>query len=138
MDIDLELDDALDTPSIPAPASGQVAASSALPALLDALPTAQSYSQAVLDANRPLFFPVTLSSGADDRLHTGWRSKAPLDFIILAHERGWAEGFHRTDSAEDIKKRWENCKVDLTREWKRRHREAVKSARRRGGLGAQD
>jgi len=31
-------------------------------------------------------------------------------------------------------KRWEEAKGDLTRDWKRRHREAVKSRRRRGGV----
>ena len=42
-------------------------------------------------------------------------------------------GFYRTENGEEIVKRWEEVKGDLTRDWKKRHREAVKSRRRRGG-----
>ena len=38
------------------------------------------------------------------------------------------------EAIEKIKKeRWESQKLELTRDWKRRHREALKSLKRRGG-----
>ncbi|KAJ2965198.1 hypothetical protein NUW54_g14199 [Trametes sanguinea] len=45
----------------------------------------------------------------------------------------WRTWFFRTDSPEAIKQRWEESKGELTAGWKRRHREAIKSRRRRGG-----
>ncbi|KAI9440989.1 hypothetical protein H4582DRAFT_1940792 [Lactarius indigo] len=42
-------------------------------------------------------------------------------------------GFVRTEDEAQIRARWEAARGELTREWKRRHREAVKSRRRRGG-----
>ncbi|KAH9971017.1 hypothetical protein BGW80DRAFT_1325148 [Lactifluus volemus] len=61
---------------------------------------------------------------------------ATLPFFFL-HERGKATavGFTRTESEEQIRMRWEGARGELTREWKRRHREAVKSRRRRHGHG---
>jgi hypothetical protein len=41
--------------------------------------------------------------------------------------------FGRADDEAQIRARWEAARGELTREWKRRHREAVKSRRRRGG-----
>ena len=41
--------------------------------------------------------------------------------------------FTRTEEEEDICVRWEAARGELTREWKCRHREAVKSRRKRGG-----
>ncbi|KAJ7597219.1 hypothetical protein C8J56DRAFT_817604 [Mycena floridula] len=41
--------------------------------------------------------------------------------------------FRRVDSEEQIKKRWEDSKVELTKGWKKRWREAGKVRRRRGG-----
>ena len=41
--------------------------------------------------------------------------------------------FARTEDEAVIRARWEAARGELTREWKRRHREAVKSRRRRGG-----
>ena len=59
---------------------------------------------------------------------------ATLPFFFL-HERGRAAvvRFARTESEEQIRMRWEAARGELTREWKRRHREAVKSRRRRRG-----
>ena len=39
----------------------------------------------------------------------------------------------RTESEAEARARWDADKLGLTREWKRRAREAGKSARRRGG-----
>lgn len=38
-----------------------------------------------------------------------------------------------TLSSDDIKKEWEDNKVNLTKDWKQRHREALKR-KRRGGV----
>ena len=51
----------------------------------------------------------------------------------IAREKGWDRVFYRQDGEEEIRQRWEKAKVELTKEWKRRHREGVKSVRRRGG-----
>lgn len=56
------------------------------------------------------------------------------DTLDVAREKGWDwRGFCRTQTTEEIKQRWESQKVELTKDWKRRHREAIKSRRRRGG-----
>ena len=76
----------------------------------------------VLDASRPFFFPTERAGGKRNVLDpTNWRS--------------W---FYRTDTPEAIRERWEQTKGELTAGWKRRHREAVKSRRRRGGGGDAD
>ena len=49
--------------------------------------------------------------------------------LIVARERGWdpvSAGFYRTEPQDEIKKRWEGCIVELTREWKRRFKEVGK------------
>jgi hypothetical protein len=62
----------------------------------------------------------------------------------VAKENGWSwrdpnVGFFRSGTEEEIRARWESEKVELTREWKRRWREAGKvNRRRRGGGGDGD
>jgi hypothetical protein len=41
-------------------------------------------------------------------------------------------GFYKTQTDEEIRKKWEEVKGDLTRGWKRRWRDAVKVRERRG------
>lgn len=85
-----------------------------------------------VDTNAPLFFPLSL----EDRGAQRTKVKDPLD---IAKEKGWDwRTFCRTETDEEIKKRWEDTKGELTRDWKRRHREAVKSRKRRGGFGGDD
>ncbi|KAI0792206.1 hypothetical protein C8Q75DRAFT_754886 [Abortiporus biennis] len=93
--------------------------------------TTQKYSeshprrhpQVTLDSRAPLFFPVS----GDDR-------KRARDPFTVLNDKGWNwKSFSRNETSEEIKKRWEDTKGDLTRDWKKRHREAVKSRRRRGG-----
>ncbi|KAG6828055.1 hypothetical protein H0H93_015108 [Arthromyces matolae] len=122
LDLDLELDDeipfAIDEPerqpthaitNVPAPA-----------------PTTHILPQ--LDPKRFLFFP-----------HQGSASKAgPKDLFDVAMENKWhwrdlEVEFYRKDTEEGIRKRWEESKVELTKEWKRRWREAGKISRRRKG-----
>ncbi|CAL1714523.1 unnamed protein product [Somion occarium] len=81
-----------------------------------------------LDAKEPLFFPIP----PEERASIKGKVK---DFFDVARERGvdW-RSFRRTQTEEEIKQRWEDNKKELTQEWKRRHREAIKSKRRRGGF----
>ncbi|KAI0730896.1 hypothetical protein C8Q76DRAFT_613906 [Earliella scabrosa] len=114
LDLDLELDDDIpfDLPA-PAPVPGPEASRPQVPIQAPA-----SYTHtASLDPSRPFFFP-TDNAGAKRRAldPTNWRT--------------W---FYRTDSPEAIRARWEETKGELTAGWKRRHREAIKSRRRRGG-----
>ncbi|KIP07446.1 hypothetical protein PHLGIDRAFT_421113 [Phlebiopsis gigantea 11061_1 CR5-6] len=82
-----------------------------------------------LDQSSPLFFPFS----EDERSGFRGRIKDPLD---IAKENGWDwRKFCRTQTSEEIKQKWEEQKVELTKDWKRRHREAIKSRRRRGGAG---
>lgn len=78
-----------------------------------------------------MFFPFSKEERADKHRNTKLK-----DIFDVFKEKGLdpqSTGFYRTESNEEIVKRWEEVKGDLTRDWKRRHREAVKSRRRRGG-----
>lgn len=61
------------------------------------------------------------------------------DIFDLIKENHWSwrdpsVGFYRTGTEDDIRKRWEAGKSELTKEWKKRWREARKANRwRRGG-----
>ena len=63
--------------------------------------------------------------------HKALDSSLPLFFPQKDHVQ--RVKFTRTEDEEEIRARWEAARGELTREWKRRHREAVKSRRRRGG-----
>ena len=80
-----------------------------------------------LDTKEPLFFPIS----EEERDHIKGKVR---DILDVARENGvdW-RNFRRTQTEEEIKSRWEQNKKNLTQEWKRRHREAIKSRRRRGG-----
>lgn len=94
-----------------------------------------------------LFFPTNNDS------FTRARHSKPKDLFDVAREQGWA-GLWRVETryafhiskqtsidvnsrySEETTKRWDECKGELTREYKRRHREGVKRKRRgfqRGG-----
>ncbi|RPD64073.1 hypothetical protein L226DRAFT_505576 [Lentinus tigrinus ALCF2SS1-7] len=113
LDLDLELDD--DVPfDVPMPTPAAPAPSRAAAPVQLRVPHTSLLS---LDSSRPLFFP-TDQAGAKRRVldPTNWRT--------------W---FYRTDTPDAIRARWEETKGELTAGWKRRHREAIKSRRRRGG-----
>lgn len=78
-------------------------------------------SNLTLDPKKPRFFPTASAS----------RGNGPYGF--LAQSR-----FFRTDSEDDIRQRWEEGKVELTRGWKKRWREAGKVRKRRGDGGAEE
>ncbi|KAI0630538.1 hypothetical protein C8Q77DRAFT_1133682 [Trametes polyzona] len=114
LDLDLELEDDLpfDLPTAaPAPAAPEP-----LRPIQPTLPIHAS-RVAALDPSKPLFFP---SDNAPSK-------RSALD------PTNWRTWFYRTDTADAIRQRWEESKGELTAGWKRRHREAIKSRRRRGG-----
>ncbi|KAH9928452.1 uncharacterized protein BXZ73DRAFT_90541 [Epithele typhae] len=114
LDLDLELDD-----DVPFDTSVPVAPPTvAITRSMIAQPVHTS-QMTFFDASRPFFFPTS---------QAGLRRSA----LDPTHWRTW---FYRTDTPEVIKTRWEETKGELTAGWKRRHREAVKSKRRRGGGG---
>jgi len=118
LDLDSELDIDLDEPAFGnnAPATTPIAISASDPSTTTRsaaapAPTRTHQARAV-DATLPFFFP----QNARARGYHVRRAK-----------------FGRTDDEMQIRERWEGVRAELTREWKRRHREAVKSRRRRGG-----
>ncbi|KDQ62016.1 hypothetical protein JAAARDRAFT_190714 [Jaapia argillacea MUCL 33604] len=92
------------------------------------------------DPSLPLFFPLPSSSSTG--IHPNrYNPKNTKDFMSIAYQKGWhpsspAFSFYRTDTEEDIRKKWEENKLELTRDWKRRWREGGKAGRRGGGVGA--
>ena len=124
LELDLELEDeepfptALLPPTVPA-------------AIQPSIGVSLPYTQIAIDASQPLFFPLSKEERANKH-----RNPKLRDIFDAFKEKGLdpqSTGFFRTESSEEIVKRWEEVKGDLTRDWKRRHREAVKSRRRRGG-----
>lgn len=96
-----------------------------------------SHAPMVLDPRQALFFPLPKAAGSMNRARQ-------RDVYDLAKDNGWnwrdpAVGFYQTGTEEDIRKRWEDGKGDLTRDWKRRCREAGKvSRRKKGGVDGGD
>jgi len=72
------------------------------------------------DPKQPFFFPGDLPTKAQTR-KDGWNWRDPV------------VGFWRTETEDDIRKKWTEERAELTRTWKRRWREAVKMRKRRGG-----
>ncbi|KAF5379485.1 hypothetical protein D9615_006634 [Tricholomella constricta] len=130
LDLDLELDDDVPFATTEVEASAQPATHTPFFSLSST--ATPSYAAPQLNSKLPLFFPLGPSSGLGAR---------PKDVFDVARENKWHwrdpnVGFYRTGTEEDIRKRWEESKVELTREWKRRCREAGKvQRRRRGGEG---
>jgi len=141
LDLDIDFDEDLpflteqstQQPQQPTPAASILAP---LPAPIT-LQTQTSQAPLVLDPKQALFFPILSQD------HTGGIHRArQRDVFDLVKDNGWnwrdpAVGFYRTGTEEDIRKRWEESKGDLTRDWKRRCREAGKVNRRKRG-GADD
>ncbi|KAL5492893.1 hypothetical protein ACEPAI_4341 [Sanghuangporus weigelae] len=122
--LDLELDEELPTISAP-PLPVQPPSDSDLLQPTMGAPSALPHQPMVeFDPKRPFFFPHSLLPNSSLDLKPG----DPRDIFSGKIE------FFRTETDEEIQARWESRKVELTRDWKRRHREAVKSARRRGGI----
>ena len=128
LDLDLELEDEEPFPTALLPSVAQSSAVTPNSTVQQSRP----HTQITLDASEPLFFPLSTEERANKHRNTKLK-----DFMDVFREKGLdprSTGFYRTESSEQIVKRWEEAKGDLTRDWKRRHREAVKSRRRRGGV----
>ena len=126
LDLDLELDDDTLDPAFAA-APIQTTDVEPPPVPISIVPSGKPHARVALDASLPFFFPLSDEARANNKN----RTKDPLD---VAREKGWDwRTFCRTQTSEEIKQRWESQKVGLTQDWKRRHREAIKNRRRRGG-----
>lgn len=126
LDLDEDFDEDLDTAFAP-----QAQATSVTEVVRPVIPppTSTTQSRFTLDQFSSFFFPIP----EDERTGFRGRVKDPMD---VAREKGWDwRKFCRTQTTEEIKQKWEEQKVELTKDWKRRHREAIKSRRRRGGAG---
>ncbi|KAJ3971378.1 hypothetical protein EV361DRAFT_225270 [Lentinula raphanica] len=126
--LDLEDDDDLDLDVVPFPTSAPVVEThqedvSVHDTNSNQPPTLRSQqnrsSQPItLDPKKPLFFPRS---------------------IALATSGAASSPFYAHLTPEEIQRQWEENKVELTRGWKKRHREAGKVRRRRGvGVGVED
>jgi hypothetical protein len=126
LDLDLELEDDLPL-SETIPNAAPTAPKTPMPvAVYDYLTPVPTSTKSSFDPSRPLFFPSSRPGARD--------------FFAVARERGWnTSEFRRTETEDEIRKRWEDSKLELTRDWKKRAREAAKLRRRRGGgVGADD
>ncbi|KAF9517099.1 hypothetical protein BS47DRAFT_568503 [Hydnum rufescens UP504] len=94
----------------------------------------------LFDSSSPMFFPI-LPSYRDDGF-PGKKGARPKDLFDIGLDRGWAAkaggGFWRTSNEEEIRERWDMVKGDLTREFKKRHREALKKRKRGHGISIAD
>ncbi|KAJ7083802.1 hypothetical protein C8R44DRAFT_862393 [Mycena epipterygia] len=124
LDLDLELDEEL------MPSAEQPELQDAAPQLAATFVT-PSQVHITLDPKQPLFFPLPTSfSSAPGLMSTKARQR---DILDVGKDNGWNAHFYRTETDDEIRAKWESEKVDLTREWNRRWREAGKVRRRRGG-----
>ncbi|KAK7056707.1 hypothetical protein VNI00_002424 [Paramarasmius palmivorus] len=117
--LDLDLDEDLDAIFGPASVTPHEKASSAIqsaiPIVVPSVTSTKARTQQriFLDPKTPLFFPLPASGSLQAKA-----ADSP---------------FYQTQTEEQIRQRWEENKVELTRGWKKRWREAVKVKRRRGG-----
>jgi len=139
LDLDMDMDEdlafaiaATEPPAAARPASDAHVFSE--PTYTSPIPTSTG-GTASFDPSLPFFFP--LSPTTRSQLRPADRARAK-DMFDVAREKGWwdwrAAGFCRTESEDQIRERWDREKGELTREWKRRHREATRARRRRGGV----
>lgn len=89
-----------------------------------------SQPRVVLDPKQALFFPL---SSSDPH---GFSKARQRDLYDVAKENGWywrddAARFWNVESEEETRKKWEESKGELTRDWKRRWREAGKFRKRK-------
>jgi hypothetical protein len=83
----------------------------------------------VLNPKQALFFPLLPSESRENKA----RQRDAYDLI---RENKWywrdpAVGFWNTENEDEIRRQWEACRGELTRDWKQRWREAGKVRRRK-------
>jgi len=113
--------------------SAQDQTSTYTPPTPTAHPSHSSQAPIVLNPKHALFFPQQ-QQGTVNKV----RQKDIFDLIKDNHWN-WRDpsvGFYRTGTEDDIRKRWEEAKSELTKEWKKRWREAGKANRWRRGTDA--
>ncbi|KAG6889795.1 hypothetical protein C0992_004060 [Termitomyces sp. T32_za158] len=126
LDLDLELDDEIPYSINESPTQGPTHS------IITTAPSVpDTHVAPQLNNKLPLFFPHCSPAESNTKAR-------PRDIFDVAMENKWhwrdpAVEFYRTGTEEDIRKRWEESKVELTREWKKRWREAGKVSRRRIG-----
>jgi hypothetical protein len=114
LDADIELDEELDIPLAPPPIKHVYEPAAALQPL-----SVSKKSHFDPDPSIPLFFP-SFGKGGKDAM------KEDTD------KEGYV-GFWKQETDEEMKEIWENDKVELTRDWKKRYRDGKKQRKRRGG-----
>ncbi|KAG7450980.1 uncharacterized protein BT62DRAFT_960538 [Guyanagaster necrorhizus] len=131
LNLDFEMDEEVTFPT----AVAEIPVPEALPTV-EVVPTPiPALSHLVLDPKKPLFFPLSSSFPTSEPSASRPRVKNIFD---VAREKHWTTslsstgGFHRMATEEDIRKRWEESKGELTRGWKKRVKDAGKMKRRRG------
>ncbi|KZT41648.1 hypothetical protein SISSUDRAFT_229281 [Sistotremastrum suecicum HHB10207 ss-3] len=125
--LDMELDPEMEEVFGVAPASAPLAPVDE-EVLIEPTVVTHHYAEFKLDATQPFFFPILDPSRRGKDVHRD----------LLSRIKQRSEPFHRTNTSDEIRERWEKQRGDLTREWKKRHREAVKLRRRRAGGRADD
>ncbi|KAH9995412.1 hypothetical protein BJV74DRAFT_883926 [Russula compacta] len=136
LDLDSELELDFDEPA-PFANNAPAPALASIPPTSDRTTTTRSATNATapkhqhqsksLDVTLPFFF--LQNSNSNSNLNSNLNSKGHRNNMCRRVM------FARTDDEAQIRARWEAARGELTREWKRRHREAVKSRRKRGGGG---
>ncbi|KAJ7156119.1 hypothetical protein C8R43DRAFT_884320 [Mycena crocata] len=127
LDLDLELDEEMHVVASAEP--DEVVPEAPLP--VAATFVTPSHTHITLDPKQPLFFPLPTSfSSAPGLSSTKARQR---DILDVGKDNGWNAHFYRNETDDEIRTKWESEKVNLTREWNRRWREAGKVRRRRGG-----
>ena len=126
LDPDLELDE-LDVPLAP---SIRPNTTEELQPLEPLLPSSNVEGLFDPDPSIPLFFPTTTSFNAQQG-----GKKGKDAFADDVQSEDW-RGFHKVEGENDelMKGLWEKERGELTRDWKKRHREAKKHRKRRGGV----
>ncbi|THU80943.1 hypothetical protein K435DRAFT_785238 [Dendrothele bispora CBS 962.96] len=119
-DVDLGIDFAPSAPAISAEPNQDPVPSFTAPTVLPSTSAttatnknSRSRAPIVLDPKKPLFFPRSIS--------------------LAAGAQAASSPFYEKPTEEQIQQRWEDSKLELTRAWKKRWKEAGKIRRRKGG-----
>ncbi|KAJ7066120.1 hypothetical protein C8F01DRAFT_1052158 [Mycena amicta] len=124
LDLDLELDEH-EFAHLTAPnASAAEVIESQLPQPTHVFVPTHTHAPITLDPKQPLFFPLPATTNHDLKARQ-------RDILDVAKDAGWAAHFCKTETEEEIRAKWEAEKVELTRDWTRRWKEAGKMQRRR-------
>ena len=131
LDVDLELDNEVEALFAEQPASTQDQTPTYTPLPPTTYSSSSSQAPIFLNHKQALFFPYLQ--------HEGILNKArQKDVFNLIKDNHWnwrdpSVVFYRAGTEEDIRRRWEEGKGELTKEWNKRWREGGKANRRRRG-----